>query len=142
MKALNFPNDIQSLGKNKHEMMKFMKSGEFRVLMKTRIHIHFNKMMVNQFNFENDKKEYKPPELLKNFFTKSDHADKAPMEGTLNERFYYHTDSTGNNHPVVRLILKRRPWLQRIDKIGKFTHIHFFWTQWQKPQISDRLKAG
>ena len=140
MKALNFPTDIQNLAKNKHEMFKFMKQKDFQIVMKTRVHIHFNKMMVNQFNFENDKNFNKHPELLKNFFTKS---DQEQTESTpYYERYYYHTDTTGNNHPVVRLILKRRPWLQRIDKIGKFTQIHFFWTQWQKPQISEKLKAS
>ena len=108
MKALNFPSDILNLAKNKHEMIKYMKQKDFQILMKTRIHLHFNKMMVNQFNFENDRKENKHPELLKNFFTKQ---DRAALESPNLERYYYYTDATGNNHPVVRLILKRRPWL-------------------------------
>jgi hypothetical protein len=44
---MNFPSEILNLAKNKHEMIKYMKLKDFQILMKTRIHIHFNKMMVN-----------------------------------------------------------------------------------------------
>ena len=37
----------------------------------------------------------------------------------VSDKFYYYTDATGNNHAIVRMILKRRPWLQRIEKISK-----------------------
>jgi hypothetical protein len=96
------------MAKNRHEMIKYMKQKDFQILVKQRIHLHFNRMMVNQFNFENDRKENKLPELVKSFFTKQ---DKSTEENPNIEKFYFYTDATGNNHPVVRLILKRRPWL-------------------------------
>lgn len=35
----------------------------------------------------------------------------------FDENFKFYTDATGNNHPVVRQILKRRTWLTRTEKI-------------------------
>lgn len=58
--------------------------------------------------------------------------------------FRFYTDSTGNNHPVVRQILKRRSWLFRVDKLKggahQFEQINLFWTQWKKSSICERLK--
>ena len=65
-------------------------------------------------------------------------------EGTKeHENFRYYTDSTGNNHAVVRSILNRRSWLSRTEKLnGKFDQINFFWTQWYKSSIGDKLQPN
>ena len=54
----------------------------------------------------------------------------------------FYTDATGNNHPVVRQILKRRTWLVRVDKLksNPFSSINLFWTQWRKNSISLKVK--
>ena len=45
-------------------------------------------------------------------------AIKLENEGkAVNPQYRFYTDNTGNNHALVRQILKRRPWFTRIDNI-------------------------
>ena len=56
--------------------------------------------------------------------------------------FRYYTDATGNNHALVRQILKRRAWLQRIDTMKKHDSTSFFWTQYHNSKIYMLLKPN
>ena len=56
---------------------------------------------------------------------------KEPIPLTVCATYKYYTDNTGNNHPLVRQILKKRPWYTRVDSVkspASFEMINFFWT--------------
>lgn len=119
--------------------MTFLKTKDFMVMLKAKLHAYYNKVCTSQFVI----KGQPTPFLLKVPETKE---ENEPSSNSLSSygiyRFY--TDATGNNHPIVRQILKRRPWLFRVDKLKGGSHhfdqVNFFWTQWFKSSISERLK--
>ena len=72
------------------------------------------------------------------------------VKGKLNEnaaanmdnKHYFYTDQTGNNHHIIRQIMKKRPWMQRMDNIDKkaqFKQVRFFWTQWHKKSVTQYM---
>ena len=67
-------------------------------MLKTRIHVFFNKMVAQQFNLKEKRSDINPPYRLKGMLAED------PLESCLEEpvlNFRYYIDSTGNNHPVV-----------------------------------------
>lgn len=85
-----------------------------------------------------------------------------PEQGSTYFKFYV---GTGNNHPTIRQIIKRRSWWHRqkterfigqgevedeeddcaIEEggfVGAQKGAHFIWTQWRKTELSDHLKQS
>ena len=60
----------------------------------------------------------------------------------IQQQFKIYVDSTGNNHNLVRQILKKRTWLFQVEKIksnNNFYQANFIWTQWRKNSIACKL---
>ena len=93
-----------------------MKTKEFLVLVKTKIHQKFNKMIIQQFSFGAKYSEMAIPPICGGSKSLSEMIGTEAKD-TAEVQFRYYTDTTGNNHHLVRQILKRRAWLQRIDTI-------------------------
>jgi hypothetical protein len=128
-KLLGFPFDF--LHKTQNDLMQFMKTKDFMVLLKSKVHLFLNRLIMSQFN--ND------PVLPKPMLLAFDESDAQQANNMSLSVYRFYTDSTGNNYPVVRQILKRRSWMVRVDKIKSTTHgfdqVHVFWTQWKKNKI-------
>jgi hypothetical protein len=101
------------------------------LLLKSKLHIYFNRLLLAQFNLQG----MPLPPIMKLDEKKDE------TQGHSLSVFRFYTDSTGNNYPVVRQILKRRSWLVRVDKLKGGSHpfdqVHFFWTQWKKKNITE-----
>ena len=108
-------------------------------MLKVRVHNLINGAVYEQFNVHNRNNRIQVPHLLKN----SHMGGESATTDVASPLFYkFYTDNTGNNHPVVRQILKRRCWYQRVDNLkgpNVFDQTSFFWTQWKRSKIVEKL---
>lgn len=134
-RKLGFPSEFCK--KQPRDVMQFIMTKEFISMIKFHMHQVMNNLIFHQFNCQNSKIQ---PYLIKNVIF------HLTCHGSQNSPVFYrfYTDNTGNNHVVVRQVLKRRPWLQRLESLKsatktQFEATNFFWTQWKRSKLVVRL---
>ena len=126
-KKLNLP--IEFFRKQPTELMQFLLSKDFIQMMRIHMHSLLNNLVFEQFcPRETSENDLQMPKLLSNLM----YQFTSPLQEHSPNLYKFYTNA-GNNHVVVRQVLKRRQWLQRLESIKKASHgqfeaTSFFWT--------------
>lgn len=120
-RKLGFPQEFSK--KSLQSMNTFLRTKEFLTMVRINMHQLLNNVIYNQFNINAKNKDVPLPRLLKNIAKNYICND--------NQLFKFYTDTTGNNHTLVRALLKRRCWQNRMENLKQqngFNYVSFFWT--------------
>eukprot|EP00347_Sterkiella_histriomuscorum_P014857 403359260 len=132
-------NAIQKQSSN--ELNQYVKSREFLQQSRLKVQQFLNEQVCKLFSKES-------LNIIKGLETKVQvkeqlNAQNQAQNGSsgVSQNFKFYVDNTGNNHQLVKSLLKRRSWMTSVDTLkSNFDQVNIIWTQWKKQKILTQQK--
>ena len=112
-KTLGFPQSF--LKKNQSELNQFCKTQDFLIMMRQHIHTFLNNLIFEQFNINKANKSVRVPDILSTYIQNNELVEED--KHATRQTFKFFVEPVGNNHDMIRSILKRRAWYHKVDSL-------------------------
>ena len=83
--------------------------------MRQHIHTFLNNLIFEQFNINKTNKSVRVPDILSTYIQNNDLIEED--KHTTRQTFKFFVEPVGNNHDMIRSILKRRAWYHKVDSL-------------------------